>query len=125
MNVPEFLVQDADGFIHLRGHRIGIQHLVHFYNEGYSPEMLAEEFPTLSLALLHKTIAFYLENQADVDTYIAQDRDKTDIHASTAPRGPGVAELRRRLTYASEDHEWQDRIEYIPPADTYPPTRNR
>jgi uncharacterized protein (DUF433 family) len=97
MDLPDFLVQDADGFIHLRGHRIGIQHLVHFYNEGYSPEMLAEEFPTLSLALLHKTIAFYLENQAEIDTYIAQVRSETDRHASTAPQGPGLAELRRRL----------------------------
>jgi hypothetical protein len=42
------------------------------YDEGYSAEMLAEEFPTLSLALIHKTIGFYLENRADIDTYIAQ-----------------------------------------------------
>jgi uncharacterized protein (DUF433 family) len=47
MDLPDFLAQDADGFIHLRGHRIGIQHVVHFYDEGYSAEMLAETFPTL------------------------------------------------------------------------------
>ena len=74
-------------------HRIGIQHVVHFYDEGYSAEMLAEEFPTLSLALIHKTIGFYLENRADIDAYIAQCRDEIERHASTAPRGPSLAEL--------------------------------
>jgi uncharacterized protein (DUF433 family) len=97
MDLPDFLVQDTDGFLRLRGHRIGVQHVVHFYNEGYSAEMLAEEYPTLSLALLHKTIAFYLENQADVDAYVARCRDEIDQQAAAAPRGPGLAELRRRL----------------------------
>ena len=97
MDLPDFLAQDADGFIHLRGHRIGIQHVVHVYDEGYSAEMLAEEFPTLSLALIHKTIGFYLENRTDIDAYIAQGRDEIERHASTAPRGPGLAELRQRL----------------------------
>ena len=90
-------MQDADGFIDLRGHRIGIQHLVHFYGEGYSPEMLAEEFPTLSLALIHKTLGFYLENQAEVDGYVARCREEIERQASAAPEGPGLAELRRRL----------------------------
>jgi uncharacterized protein (DUF433 family) len=67
VQLPDFLTEDADGFTHLRGHRIGLLHVVQCYNEGYSPEMLAEEFPTLSLALIHKTIAFYLENQAEAE----------------------------------------------------------
>jgi hypothetical protein len=29
-----------------------------------SPEMLMDHFPTLTLALIHKVIGFYLENQA-------------------------------------------------------------
>jgi uncharacterized protein (DUF433 family) len=97
MDLPDFLVQDADGFIRLREHRIGVHHVVGPYNEGYSPEMLVEQFPTLSLALIHKTIAFYLENEAEVDAYIARSREETERHASAVPGGPGLAELRRRL----------------------------
>lgn len=33
--------------------------------------MLVKAFPTLPLALIHKTIAFYLENQADIDAHMA------------------------------------------------------
>ncbi len=97
MDLPDFLVQDTDGFIHLRGHRIGIQHIVHFYGEGYSPEMLAEKLPTLSLALIHKTLGFYLENQAEVDAYVARCREEVEQQASGAPQRPELAELRRRL----------------------------
>lgn len=97
MELPDFLVQDADGFLRLGGHRIGVAHVVDFYNEGYSPEMLAEEFPTLSLALIHKTIAFYLENQAELDVIVARSREELERQAAAAPRGPSVTELRRRL----------------------------
>jgi uncharacterized protein (DUF433 family) len=97
MDLPDFLVQDPDGFLRLGGHRIGVAHVVHFYNDGYSPEMLAEQFPSLSLALIHKTIAFYLENQANLDAAIAQSQEEIERQASAAPRGPSLTELRRRL----------------------------
>ena len=58
VNLPSFLQQDADGFIHVTAHRIGLQHLVHYYNEGFSPEMLVCEYPSLTLAVIHKVDAF-------------------------------------------------------------------
>ena len=69
MQLPEFLVQTADGEILVKDHRIGLYHLVQSYNEGDSAEMLASRYPTLPLPLAHKVIAFYLENQNAVDAY--------------------------------------------------------
>jgi hypothetical protein len=37
--------------------------VVELYNDGYTPEMQHDHFPSLSLALIHKVIAFYLGNQ--------------------------------------------------------------
>jgi uncharacterized protein (DUF433 family) len=71
MQLPEFLTRSADGEIQLTGHRIGLYHVIQYYNEGESAEMLASRYPTLPLSLVHKVIAFYLDNQADVDAYIA------------------------------------------------------
>ncbi|MBI1831113.1 MAG: DUF433 domain-containing protein [Planctomycetes bacterium] len=65
MILPEFLVQDADVYIHLAGHRIGLQDVTYYYNEGCSAEELCEVFPTLPLALIHKVIAFYLDSRAN------------------------------------------------------------
>jgi uncharacterized protein (DUF433 family) len=53
MNLPEFLVGHPDDEIRLAGHRIGLYDIVFYYNEGFSPEMLVGQFPTLSLALVH------------------------------------------------------------------------
>jgi uncharacterized protein (DUF433 family) len=83
--------------VQVAGHRIGLQDLVYYYNEGYSPEGLLEAFPTLSLALIHKIIAFYLENRADVDAYVATCDAEMERQRASAPRGPDAAELRRRL----------------------------
>jgi uncharacterized protein (DUF433 family) len=97
MNLPDYLTQDPDGYIRLTGHRIGIQDVVHFYNEGYSPEMLVGQYPTLPLSLIHKTIAFYLDNQAEVDGYLARCDTAIEAQRAAAQKGPGLAELRRRL----------------------------
>lgn len=71
MQLPEFLARSADGEIQLTGHRIGLYHLIQYYNEGESAEMLASRYPTLPLSLVHRVIAFYLDNQAEVDAYVA------------------------------------------------------
>ena len=97
MVLPDFLVRDADGFIHLAGHRIGLQDVARLYREGQSPEMIAIMFPTLTLAQIHKTIGSYLENQAEVDAMIADNGAEIAKAEAANPPGPSMAELRRRL----------------------------
>jgi uncharacterized protein (DUF433 family) len=97
MTLPEFLTQDAYGHIHVAGRRIGLQDLVHYYNEGHSAEALLDMFPTLTLALIHKLIAFYLDHRVEVDGYAARSDAEMAQQRSAAPHGPDLAELRRRL----------------------------
>jgi uncharacterized protein (DUF433 family) len=97
MTLPDYLTQDADGYIHVTGHRIGLQDLVHYYNEESSPESLLETFPTLSKVLVHKFIAFYAEEQVEVDAYVGRCEDEMERQRAAAPRGPDAAELGRRL----------------------------
>ena len=98
MNLPDFLTADQYGFIHLAGHRVGLRHIVELYNERYTAEMLHDHFPTVPLALVHKVLAFYLENTAEVDAYIQESRAALDRQAAVAPRGPDATELRRRMS---------------------------
>lgn len=97
MNLPDFLTSDRHGFIHLAGHRVGLRHIVELYNERYTAEMLHDHFPTVPLALIHKVLAFYLENIADVDAHVQASRAALQRQAAAAPRGPDAAELRRRM----------------------------
>src|SRR6266403_373117 len=97
MTLPDFLVQAPDGEIRLNGHRIGLLHLVHYYNEGFSPEMLAGQYPTLPLALVHKVIAFYLENQAEVNDYVGSCRAELARQRASDPHPLDLESLRQRL----------------------------
>ena len=97
MTLPDFLVDHPDGEIRLTGHRIGLEHVVQFYKEGFSPEMLHEQYPTLPLALVHKVIAFYLENQTEVDAYVADCQTEIERQRASAVKGPSLAELQQRM----------------------------
>src|SRR5262245_36701020 len=99
MDLPDFLVKSADGDIDLAGHRIGLYHVVHRYNEGDSAEMISAYYPTLPLSLVHKVIAFYLENQAEVDAYVAEYAAELAEQESRG-RHVDLSELRRRLSRA-------------------------
>lgn len=58
--------------IRLKGHRIGIEHVVELFREGSSAEQIAQTFPGLSLEQIYATITYYLHNQADIDAYMAR-----------------------------------------------------
>lgn len=96
MPLPDYLHNDT-GEIFLTGHRIALQHIVQRYNDGASPEMLIQQYPTLSLGLVYKVIAFYLENRIPVDTYITELQAEIARQAAQPRRGPTASEMKKRL----------------------------
>jgi uncharacterized protein (DUF433 family) len=58
--------------IRIKGHRIGIEHVIGRYHDGDSPEQIALTFPGLSLEKIYATIAYYLHNQTEIDGYLAR-----------------------------------------------------
>jgi uncharacterized protein (DUF433 family) len=97
MNLPEFLTLDDGGFIQIAGHRIGLHHVVRMYEDGSSVETIADHYPTLPLALVHKIIGFYLENRPEVLRYLARQEEAFAGQSAVPQAGPSLAELRRRL----------------------------
>jgi uncharacterized protein (DUF433 family) len=96
MQLPEYLTQSTDGEIRIVGHRIGLYHLLQRYNEGESAEMLASHYPTLPLSLVHRLLAFYLDNQSDIDAYLDRCAAATDEQQRNANR-IDLNALRNRL----------------------------
>jgi uncharacterized protein (DUF433 family) len=97
MTLPDFLTDWAHGEIVITGHRVGLYHVVKYYNEGYSPEMLREQFPTVPPEQLSKVPAFYRQNRAEVDAYVAARRAEIERQAALPAGGPSHEELKRRL----------------------------
>jgi uncharacterized protein (DUF433 family) len=97
MNLPDFLIDHADGEIRLTGHRISLYDVISSHQEGYTPEMLHEEFPSVPLPLICQVLDFYRENQADVDAYVAETRSALERLEASMPPSPAVLRLRRKL----------------------------
>ena len=98
MKLPEFLTTDEDGEIGFKGHRIRLFEVAQQFIRGHSAETIASDvYPTLDLATVYKAIAFYLENQAEVDALIEENEKELERQASSAAPSPSLAELRKRL----------------------------
>src|SRR6056297_3432223 len=95
VKLPDFL-HDRDGEIRLVGHRISLFELLGFYREGYPAEMLREQFPTLPMDLIHKTLGFYWEHRAELDAELERIRGRLDS-ARVSGEQLDLAGLRARL----------------------------
>jgi len=97
MRLPDFLTRDRYGEIRLKGHRIGLFHIVFFHNRGESAEAMVSRFPSLSPELVNEVIAFYETNKDEVDAYVATCQAEINQQRATTPAGLGLSELRKRL----------------------------
>jgi uncharacterized protein (DUF433 family) len=104
MHLPDFLTRDTDGEVRLTDHRIGLYTLVHDYREGWPVERIAAGYPSLPLALVYKVLAFYLENQREIDTYVESYQAELE-HQAAAPPGPGVLKVRRLMEARQQAEE--------------------
>ncbi|MFO1433194.1 MAG: DUF433 domain-containing protein [Candidatus Competibacteraceae bacterium] len=90
----DFLTPDD---IRLKGHRIGIDNVLDYYLEGYTPEEIVANLPTLSLEQVHATITFYLHNRAEMGAYLSRLAAWREQHYQewAANPSPLVQRLRR------------------------------
>jgi uncharacterized protein (DUF433 family) len=56
--------------IRLKGHRIGIEDVLNYYLEGFTPEEINANLPTLSLEEIYATITYYLHQRSQVALYL-------------------------------------------------------
>ena len=84
------------GAIKIRGHRLGIEHILGYYLDGYSAEEIAEEFPGLGLKVIYATITYYLTIREEVDNYLQQRRlrDERDYQQWQAAPSALIERLR-------------------------------
>ena len=94
MHLEDYFDFTNENIIRIRGHRIGLEHVVERYKEGYSPEQIAQEFPGLKLEIIYASITYYLHNQADVDTHLARVRARVEqrMREADAEQPPPVVQ---------------------------------
>lgn len=74
MQLEEYFDFLGPNSIRIRGHRIGIEHVIELYKRGYSSEQIALEFDTLSMEEIYATLTYYLHNEAEINAYLERVR---------------------------------------------------
>ncbi|ALF55655.1 hypothetical protein ACX27_26900 [Nostoc piscinale CENA21] len=72
--VAEFAPLEAneDGVVLVGKTRVTLDTVVAVFNQGATAEEIAYRYPSLNLADIYATIAFYLKHQAEVEAYLQQ-----------------------------------------------------
>lgn len=91
------LTTDEAGVMRVAGTRVPLDSVIHAFNEGATPEEIAQDFPTLDLAAVYAVVSYYLQNRAEVEQYLERRRVqreelKKELEARFNPHG-----LRERL----------------------------
>ncbi len=82
--------------IRIKGHRIGIEHVLGFFKEGFSPEtILRDVYPSLSLEKIYATFLYYEANKEKVEEYIRHGDEVGDKYYQEYLQQPETDSMRR------------------------------
>ena len=87
--------------IRLKGHRIGIDTVLFYYLEGYHPEEILMNLPSLKLEEVYATITYYLHNRSEIDTYLVELDTWRKKHYQDSMKNPSPVGQRLREVKAS------------------------
>jgi uncharacterized protein (DUF433 family) len=91
------LATDQAGVLRVAGTRVSLDSVVYAFDEGATPEEIAQAFPTLDLAAIYSVVGFYLQNRAEVEQYLGH-------------RKVQRAELKREIESRFNPHGLRDRL---------------
>ena len=95
-NLPAFLQSNTDGCVSIANHRITLEQFLWYYQNGSSPEALHEQFPTLSMSLIHQILSFYWDQKSEVDSFLADVRLQLEMQRKNGHQ-VDIESLRKRL----------------------------
>ncbi len=96
-DTPVPLHVDPQGNIRVGQTRVTLDAVVGAFGAGATAEEIAQRYPTLHLADVYAVLAYYLHHQAEVDTYLAQQRRQADQVRREQERRCDPTGVRERL----------------------------
>lgn len=88
---------DNHGVCRVSGTRVTLESLIHAFQRGAAAEEIVQQYPTVPLADVYATIAYYLKHRGEVDAYLQKAEDETDqVLREVRSRFP-LTGLRERL----------------------------
>lgn len=87
-------------YIRIKGHRVGLEHILDYYLQGFSAEKIATKFPGMSIEKIYASITYYYANREAVDSYLEKSQQEAEIayqEWQENPAPPPVVQRLRRL----------------------------
>lgn len=91
------LAANDDGVIRVVGTRIGLDIIVDEYNSGATPEEIAYNYDSLSLADVYAVFAHYLAHKSEIDLYISELDQRAEKIQKDLEKKYGLDDLRQQL----------------------------
>lgn len=105
MQLEDYFDYVGPDAIRLKGHRIGLEHIVERFKRGESPEMIMVYFGTLTLEEVYATITYYLHNKVEVDAYLERLDRFVEERMREADANPAPVTLRLRALKEQRERE--------------------
>jgi len=86
---PVSLAVDADGIYRVTGTRVTLDTVVTAYQEGATPEEIADQYPSLKLDHIYAVISYYSRHREEVAAYLG-DRAKCAAKPRAATEKHGL-----------------------------------
>jgi uncharacterized protein (DUF433 family) len=90
--------RDATGALRVGQSRVLLELVIRAFEDGATPEAIAQRYSTATLADVYATIAYYLKHKDDVVAYLAErEREAQHVQHKLQGRQGDLAALRSRL----------------------------
>jgi uncharacterized protein (DUF433 family) len=71
---PVPLSSDESGVIRVSGTRVTLDTIIAAHQQGETPEVIADQYPTVALVDIYAAITFYLRHREEIEAYLDQRR---------------------------------------------------
>ena len=104
MQLEEYFDFLAPNDIRIKGTRVGIETVLYDYiYRSRSPEIIVEQYPSLTLEQVHATLTYYLHNKEKVTAYLVNWLENAKRRREEQNRNPSPAiQKLRRASRAAE-----------------------
>jgi uncharacterized protein (DUF433 family) len=92
------LRRDASGALRVGRSQVLLELVIRAFQDGATPEVIAQRYPSATLADIYAVIAYYLRHQADIEAYLAdREQQAREVRQRIESRQGDLADLRARL----------------------------
>lgn len=92
------LYQDSSGALRIGSSRVLLELVIRAFEDGATPETIAQQYPTTTLTDIYSVIAYYLRHREEVEVYLsARENQAEEVRQRIENQQGDLSAMRERL----------------------------